>query len=220
MLVGDTGYALYLLAFPVGMSFSDSNAFLQTLHKHPKTGWKDHNVGHGWIIVESPEQTIECGHTGEDGIERPAYYQGVFEKIRARDPNPIAYLWEEFDDGRFVNGSNGHVPAFVAKLPITAAEHARLIEYINSYDYKHFSLVRKHCTEFVAGAAEIMGVNLVTKVRLKIPREVHFRGKRYTLWTDARYEYLTFGSPDVLDSDLRQLVKEGIAEDAAAWYSK
>jgi hypothetical protein len=38
------------------------------------------------------------------------------------------------------------------------------------------------------------------------------------VWTDPRYRILEYGTPEVLDADLRQLARLGIGSDVTEWY--
>jgi hypothetical protein len=38
------------------------------------------------------------------------------------------------------------------------------------------------------------------------------------VWTDPQYRILEYGTPDVLEVDLRQLARIGIGSDVTKWY--
>ncbi len=96
----EAGYYLYLLTDAVGISFADAEAFLETLHKHPRGSKASKTVGHAWIMLESPEEILEVGHTGEFGIVSETYSQRFVRKIRQGDPDPISALWARLPDGK------------------------------------------------------------------------------------------------------------------------
>jgi len=217
-LKGDAGYRLYVLTDAVGLDFTSPERFLETLHKHPNGRKDDHTVGHCWLILARPGGLMECGHTGEFGIVRPTYYRGISRRVRDGEPDPISYLWEAMPDGQFHRGPGIHKPTFVLRLPITRARHEAIYAYIDGYEYGSFRLTDHACTDFVAGAAALAGVNLAHRVRLTIPEEVTLRGRRVRLRTGKKYETISVSSPDLLEADLRRLAAEGVGEDATRWY--
>ena len=217
-LTGDEGYALYLLTDAVGIEFFTPERFLTTLHKHPRGGKEDESIGHCWLILDSPRKLIECGHTGEFGLERPTYYRGVMRRVREGHADPVGYLWETMHDGEFHRGPGTHRPTFVLGLPITAEQHEAIYDYINGYDYGPFRLVGHACTDFVAGAAELAGLRIMHQVRLRIPHDVRLEGRTIHLRTSRKYATITVGSPDLLEAHLRRLARRGVGWDATKWY--
>jgi hypothetical protein len=217
-LRGDAGYALYLLTDAVGIEFFTPERFLATLHKHPRGGKNDHTIGHCWLILDGPRELIECGHTGEFGIVKPTYYQGVMRRAREGHDDPIGYLWETMPDGEFHRGPGTHRPTFVLGLPLTAERHRAIYDFLNNYDYKPFSLVSHACTDFVARAAELAGVRVMHQVRLNVPRETRYAGRTIHLRSSQKYATITVGSPDLMEAHLRRLARRGIGWDARAWY--
>lgn len=217
-LAFDEGYALYIATSAVGLSFASADDLLETLHKHPRTSKDDHSIGHSWILLESPDGRLECGLTGEYGVTSPTYYEAFLERVRQHDPNPVAAIWESKPDGKFHDGSDSHRPTFVARIPITRDQHARLIDYVTHYDYSRFSLVDRQCTDFAAGAARVVGIELGHRIRIELPPRVFFRGRVIQIWQDDKYRILEIGTPDLLEDDLKTLVKQGYATDATRWY--
>jgi len=215
---GDAGYRLHLLVDAVGIDFSSSLTFCETLRKHPKGPRKARTVGHCWLILESPEGILECGHTGEFGYKKPTYYRGLLRRLAAGDPNPSAYLFESMSDGRFHRGPGGHAPTVAASMPITRDQHRAILNYINTYDYKDFRMTGQACNDFPAGAAALAGLRVSHQIRLTLPAEVVYRGTKRRLWTDDKYREIVIGSPDVLERFLGHLVREGVLEDSLEWY--
>jgi hypothetical protein len=66
--VGDEGYFLYVLTEAANWDFSDGTSLLLSMWQRP---W-----AHAWIILESPRNRLELGHTGDFGLEKPRYYKG------------------------------------------------------------------------------------------------------------------------------------------------
>jgi len=217
-LVGDPGYFLYLCTDAVGIQFDSAERFIRTLHKHPRGGKNDQSVGHSWLILDGPGRMIERGHTGEFGVTQPTYYSGVWKRVANDDPNPIAYLWQDMNDGELQCGPGMHAPTFVLRIPLTREQHHAIDEYINDYDYRRFALLRHACSDFVAGAAELAGVNVTHRIRLRFPAEGTVHGHHIRVWTDPKYSELSIGSPDVLEKSLQRLAEQGIGEDATEWY--
>ena len=84
--VGDEGYYLYILNEAANWDYSITKSLLFSIWQRP---W-----AHSWLILESPRDRLEFGHTGDLGQAKPRYHDGVFQRIRDGDPNPIAYLWQ------------------------------------------------------------------------------------------------------------------------------
>ena len=214
----ERGYNLYILTQAIGLDFASPQQFLRTLHRPPQNAKDAQVVGHSWIILQSPTQLLECGHTGEFGISQPTYYQDVLRRIHDGDPNPISYLWETMQDGQFHAGPGSHKPSFVFRLPITPEQYKAIHSYIDSYDYKPFALTGHACADFAAGASKLAGLRLAYQVRLAVPSEMAYEGRTVRLWSDPQFRTLTVGSPDVMESYLRRLARDGIGQDATKWY--
>ncbi|HZY30777.1 MAG TPA: hypothetical protein VFF86_03960, partial [Candidatus Methylomirabilis sp.] len=121
-LVGDEGHFLYILTEAADWDFSKTTSFLFSMWLRP---W-----AHAWIIVESPESRLEFGHTGDFGREKPRYHEGVMQRVREGDPNPIAYLWQTMSDGQFQIGKPNRPPTFVWRMPITRRRYQLIYEYV------------------------------------------------------------------------------------------
>jgi len=209
-LVGDQGYFLYVLNNANYWDYRDAQSFVFSFVKHPR--------GHSWLILESPQGRIECGHSGNYGIKQPHYHDGVIQKIREGDPNPIAYLWQTMHDGQYESGNPGYDPTFVWRMPITKRGYERVHDYILNRDYQSFSLSTYNCGEMVTQAAALAGVNLASFVRLTFPPEGDVMGYHLRAWTDPAYRVFDIRSMDVLELDLRHLARMGIGSDATAQY--
>src|SRR5512140_2705419 len=72
--VGDEGYYLYILTEAANWDFSYAPGLLFSIWRRP---W-----AHSWIILESPEERLEFGHTGDFGLKTPRYHEGVIQRIR------------------------------------------------------------------------------------------------------------------------------------------
>ena len=208
--VGDDGYFFYILTKPANWDFSDASSLLFSIWLHPSA--------HSWIILESPGNRQEFGHTGNFGQEKPRYHDGVMQRVREGDPNPIAYLWQPMSDGQFQIGKPSRPPAFVWKMPITRRRYQTIEEYVTQRKYDLFDLRTGNCTDFVMETAVLAGINLTYRIHLTLPPEARFLGRTLRVWTDPQYRILEFGTPEVLEVDLRQLARIGIGSDATGWY--
>jgi hypothetical protein len=84
--------------------------------------------------------------------------------------------------------------------------------------YDQFGLRSNNCTDMVAEIAAMAGINLIHRIRLTLPSETKFLGKKARIWTDPQYRILEFSTPEVLEVDLRQLARMGIGSDVTGWY--
>lgn len=208
--VGDEGYYLYILTDTAKWDFSYASGLLFSIWLHP---W-----AHSWIILESPGNRQEFGHTGDFGLKTPRYHEGVIQRIREGDPNPIAYLWQTMSDGEFQLGKPPRPPTFVWRIPITERRYQLIYEYTIHRKYDEFGLRSNNCTDMVAKIAALAGINLVHRIRLTLPSETKFLGKMARIWTDPQYRILEFSTPEVLEVDLRQLAQMGVGSDVTEWY--
>ena len=208
--VGDEGYYLYILTEPSYWDFSDATSLLYSIWQRPSE--------HSWIILESPRNRLESGHTGNFGLEKPHYHEGVMQRVRAGDPNPIAYLWHTMSDGQFQIGKPNRTPTFVWRMPINQRQHQLIYEYVMQRKYDQFDLRTNNCVDMVVEAAALAGINLIHRIRLTLPQEAKFWGRMLRVWTDPQYRILEFSTPEVLEVDLRQLVQIGIGSDVTEWY--
>jgi hypothetical protein len=208
--VGDEGYYLYILNEHANWDYSTAKSLVFTIWMRP---W-----AHSWLILESPRDRLEFGHTGDLGQKQPRYHEGVFKGIREGDANPIAYLWQSMADGQFQTGKPNRPPTFVWRMPITRRRYQLIHEYVMQRTYNQFGLRSYNCTNLVAEVAALAGINLIHRIRLTLPQETKFFGKMRRVWTDPRYRILEYGTPEVLDADLRHLAILGIGSDVTEWY--
>lgn len=208
--VGDEGYYLYVLNEHANWDYSSAASLVFTIWMRP---W-----AHSWLILESPRDRLEFGHTGDLGITTPRYHEGVFQKIKERDPNPIAYLWQTMADGQFQTGKPNRPPTFVWRMPITRRHHQMIHEYVMQRTYDQFGVRSNNCTNLVAETAALAGINLIHRIRLTLPPETKVLGRKRRIWTDPQYRILEYGTPEVLDADLRKLAGLGIGSDVTKWY--
>jgi hypothetical protein len=208
--VGDEGYYLYILNEAANWDYSDTTSLLFSIWKRP---W-----GHSWLILESPRDRLECGLTGNFGQTKARYHEGVFQRIRDGEPNPISYLWQTMSDGLFQIGKPNRPPSFVWRMPITRRRYQLLYEYVMQRKYDQFGVRTNNCTDMVIEIAALAGINLTHRIRLTLPPEIKVWGRTRRVWTDPQYRILEYSTPDVLDVDLRQLARLGIGSDATEWY--
>lgn len=208
--VGDEGYYLYILNEAADWDYSDASSLVFSIWKRP---W-----AHSWLMLESPGDRLEFGHTGDLGIAKPRFHDGVYQKIQEGDPNPIAYLWQMMSDGRFQTGKPNRPPTFVWRMPITKRRYQLIREYTKQRKYEQFGVRSNNCTDFVAEVAGLAGINLVHRIRLTLPPETKVMGRTLRVWTDSQYRILEYSTPEVLDADLRQLARFGIGTDVTEWY--
>ena len=208
--VGDEGYYLYILNESANWDYSSAASLVFTIWMRP---W-----AHSWLMLESPGDRLEFGHTGDLGIAKPRYHEGVFQRIREGDPNPIAYLWQTTSDGQFQIGKPNRPPTFVWRMPITRRRYQLIHDYVMQRKYDQFGLRSDNCTDLVVEIAALAGINLIHRIRLTGPQEVKIWGRPRRVWTDPQYRILEYSTPEVLDADLRQLARLGIGSDVTEWY--
>ena len=208
--MGDDGYFLYVLTEAANWDFSEASSLLLSIWLRP---W-----AHTWIILESPRNRLEGGHTGDFGLERPRYHEGVRQRDRDGDPNPIAYLWQTMSDGQFQKGKPNRPPTFVWRMPITRRRYQLIYEFVVQRKYDQFGVRSNNCTDMVVEAAALAGINLSHRIRLSLPRETKVWGRTRRVWTDPQFRILEFSTPEVLEPDLRHLAQMGIGSDATEWY--
>ncbi len=220
--MNESDYFLIILVDARHLDYSNSQRFLQTFTKHPSNGSKEAQVGHAWIYLKGKECTIEGGHTGEYGIIRPRYVDGIMHYIEQGDSNPIRYLSQPLNDGIFQKGSGGHTPSYAAKFDITKEQFHSIFTYIHPkrYPYEKYSLTRRQCTSFVAQVAALADIYLDTEVTMNILSTGKISGCCIPLWKDPKYAEITFASPDILEKSLIEKVQVDEAESAMFWYRK
>ena len=208
--MGDEGYSLYILNEAANWDYSTTKSLLLSIWKRP---W-----GHSWLILESPEDRLECGHAGDFGVAKPRFHEGVFQRIRDGHPDPIAYLWQTMSDGELEIGKPNRPPSFVWRMPITQRRYQLIYEYLMQRSYEQFGIRSHNCTDMVIETVALAGINLISRIRLTLPQEKKFWGRTVRAWTDPQYRLLEYSTSDVLEVDLRQLVQFGIGTDATKWY--
>jgi len=208
--VGDEGYYLYILNEAANWDYSSTTSYLFSIWQRP---W-----GHSWLILESPQDRLEFGHTGDLGQAKPRYHVGVLQRVRHKDPNPIGYFWETMSDGLFQIGKPNRPPTFVWRMPITRRRYQLIYEYVMHRKYDQFGVRSNNCTDMVIETAALAGINLIHRIRLTWPPETKVLGRTRRVWTDPQYRILEYTTPDVLEVDLRQLARSGIGSDVTEWY--
>lgn len=209
--VGDEGYYLYILTDSAGIrDYGTPLSVAFTFKKNPG--------GHSWIMLESPGKRLEYGHTGNFGLKKPDYLEGVRQRFSDNHPDPFAYLWEVMDDGRLETGRPDRTPTFAWRMPITKRRYKLIHEYVLQRTYDQFDVRTNNCVDMVTDAAALAGINLVHRLRLTIPPEIKILGRRLRARTDPKYSVLEFSTPEVLQMDLRQLAQLGIGSDVTEWY--
>jgi hypothetical protein len=208
--VGDEGYYFYILTQAPNWDHSTVKSFLLSLAWHP---W-----GHCWLILESPQNRLECGHNGNFGKLKTDYAAGVHRKYEDGDPNPISYLWETMSDGVCETGNPHRTPTFVWRMPITRRRYDLIYGYLTQRKYDQIGVRANNCVDLVTDAAGLAGINFVHRMRLTWPAEPKVLGRTLRAWTDPEYRVLEFSTPGVLEVDLRCLAQFGIGSDATDWY--
>lgn len=208
--VGDEGYYLYILNETAYWDYSSTTSLLYSIWQRP---W-----AHSWLMLERPKDRMEFGHTGDFGHMNLRYHEGVFQRMRDGDPNPIAYLWQTMTDGQFQIGKPNRPPTFVWRMPVTKRRYQLIHDYVMKQKYDRFGVRSNNCTDLVGEIAALAGINLIYRIHLTLPPETSFQGRSLRVWTDPRYSILEYSTPDVLDADLRELARMGIGSDATQWY--
>lgn len=219
LLGAEEEYFVVFLVNARGLDYTSGSRFLKTVAKHPRDGSKNGDVGHAWIYLKG-EIIIEGGHSGELGDYQPCYMEGVLDNCALGASNPVSYLWCGQADGFFQKGNGGHVPSFAAKVLLNAKQYASILDLIKTYPFHDYSLTGYQCCTFVREIAKLLGLLLEDSMTLEIEPTLTIQGRKIQMWQDPKYRYLTFSSPDRLEESLKQLVKEGKAENALNWYQK
>jgi hypothetical protein len=184
-------------------SYRSTEAFIRGIYRKG-------DVGHAWIRLEGENKgkpySLEGGHSGELGVETPRYFEAI-ANAQESEKNPIVCLNKKLCDGYFEEGSGGHKPTFSAKVPLTKDQFDAILSYIADYNFAEYSFTSHECTEFVAGAAAIAGLYLNTKITLALAPSITFFGETIVFWRDFAYSTITLGSPDLLEAQLKQLVR-------------
>ncbi len=163
---------------------------------------------------------FEGGQSGETGRFQPCYAEGVLENAALQARNPISYLWCSQCDGFFQQGNGGHRPTFAATVSLFAKSMKPYSILLETYSFWEYNLQNHQCTTFVVEVARAIGISLEDKITIEIERQAPIQGRMVCFWNDPIYSSLTVGSPDVLERSLKQLVREGKAQNATCWYLK
>jgi hypothetical protein len=208
--VGDAGYYLYILTSAAAWDYASTRSFISS---HARQPW-----GHSWLILENPTNRFECGLNGNLGLEQPKYADGVSQRFRNGDPDPVSYLWTTMSDGELQLGSANRAPTFVWRLPITRRQHHRIQNHVLQWKFDQIGVSSNNCVDLVAEAATLAGIGLMHRIRLTLPSQTRIWGKTLRVWTDPKYQVLEYSTPDVLEVDLRHLARLGIGCDVTKWY--
>lgn len=212
----------YFVVFLVNARQLDNSCtknFLKSVAKHPSDGSKNGDVGHAWIYLHGDE-IIEGGHSGEFGVDQPRYMEGVMDNITLGAKNPASYLWTTQCDGCFQEGNGGHLPTFAAKVPLSQNQYLEICAFIQNYPFHEYCLTTRQCSTFVREIGKIAGVHLEDQAVLKLDAYLSIGSQKYKFWEDPCYEYLPYGSPDLIECSLKMLVEDGRAEDVTEWYNE
>jgi hypothetical protein len=211
---GDAGYNLYLLTVSIGLDVAAGRIHLRA----PEEGGNRQKLtitGHSWLVLESPQQRIECGHTARER----GWLGGVQRLSRQGDPNPISFLWKDLRIGQRHGRAFFVRPTFVLCLRLTVGQHADISKFIATYDFLKFNVIGHECTDFVAGAARLAGVEVDYNMSVAIPPTIRLFGRTYRMWTTGSYSELVIACPDVLEACLRRLAKQNVGEDVTASWT-
>lgn len=218
------------------LDYSDGRNLLKTIAKHPSDGSKNGDVGHAWVYVEGmlngQRVYVEGGHSGERGILKAKYCDGVMNYIEygvanptpeqrqnpCLEPNPIKYLWESQPDGFFEEGTGGHTPTFAAAIALTDRQFRDILDFIVTYNYQEYSLTGNQCSSFVTQIAALAYFSLDSSIAVPIEKSLYVDGEWLFLWEDPVYSTLIIASPDILEDSLKRAVAEGRAQEALRWY--
>lgn len=213
----ESDYYIIFLVDAKHFDYSNSQTFLKTFVKNP-SGSKECSFGHAWIVLKGKDFIIEGGHSGENGIIKPRYVEGINSLILQKDDNPVRYLWESLEDGFFQYGNGDHAPTFAAKIDLTKDEFENILTFIKCYPYKNYSLTSRQCVSFVHQIAAIIDIALETELSLPLEKNLKIGKQTFILWNDPKYSVITFSSPEVLERSLIKLVLLGKAQNALGWY--
>ena len=208
--VGDEGYYLYILTRAAAWDYRNIGSYFLS---HLRQQW-----GHCWLILESPGKRLECGVNGNFGRERPKYGDAVIQKLWAKDPNPISYLWVTMTAGVLEVGNGNRTPTFVWRMPITKRGYELINGYLMQRKNDQINVRTSNCVDMVTEAAERAGINFIHRVHLTFPPQTKILWKTLRIWTAPEYRILEYSTPDMLEVDLRQLAQFGIGRDVTEWY--
>lgn len=197
----DCPYSLTVFVAAKRLDYTDFYRLCRCMQRDP-TG----RVGHAWIQLRGYKNgcpvNIVGGLSGEQGVIKPTYCDGIMDLVDAGDPNPAKYLWTCLGDGFFQQGSGGYVPTYAATFKLTEAQFNEIYRFVQNFDYCDYSLTGWQCASFAAHAAALAGHPVNCQVTVKIKPRLYFGGRKMTLWQDPQYSEITFPSPDVLEQNL------------------
>lgn len=232
-------YFLIILVEACHLDYTNTSQFFQTVAIHPSNGSTRSDLGHAWIYLKGKGKNgtpfvLEGGHSGERQDVPVGYFEGIMnyndwgyanpteaQMCHPRyEPNPIKYLWTMRKDGFFQKGSGGHCPTFAAKISLSAQQFEEILSFIRPrhYPYQDYALMGPQCCTFVSQVAALAGLTLKAQMTMHIYPWLYYRNTRIRLWEDPRYSIMTFATPDIVEKNLMQAVKDGQAEYALDWY--
>lgn len=219
--ITESDYFVIFLVDAPHLDYTSNRGLIQTIAVHPD-GRTNRDVGHAWIYLEGIQNGervyIEGGHSGELGYIQPKYFDGVMDLLDQGDPNPIRYLWACQQDGFFQEGSGNHKPTFAARVALNEEQFNEILEFIHSYDFSHYFLTDSQCCTFVAQVAALANINLNYSLTIPIQQNLKLGKENLFLWQDSKYAFYTFGSPDILEKSLIELVNRKQAQYCLNWY--
>ena len=233
--ITETDYYLVFLVAAHHLDYWDNKTLAHSLINY--SGGKG-GLGHSWIYLkglkEGEPEVLEGGQSGQRGKIQPRHFTGINNYIKfgyanptaaqknksRHEPNPIKYLWEEFQDGFFQPGSGGHQPTYAAKIDLTGDQYQQILKVLDPKQsvYTRYSLVSNQCSSFVKKIAQIAEFPIQDTVMVQIKPTVSVGDQVYHLWRDPQYATITFSTHDVIEKSLMQAVATGQAEYALDWY--
>ena len=211
-------YQLVILVCARHLDYSNSQALLKTVAKHPQDGGLTGDVGHTWILLKGGDEILEGGHSGELGVHEPKYFDGIMDLFEAGDPNPVRYMHKTLHDGYFEEGAGGFSPTYAIKKDLTLEQYQQIRAIIVTYNYTNYSLMQRQCLVFVNEIAKVAGLELSSRITVPIGQYVRVGNQYFKVWTDRRYATLELMSPDLFEKSMMDAVYEGEAEYALDWY--
>lgn len=220
------------------LDYSSERTVLKGLTKSPKTYEKGQDVGHAWIYLRGKQGdkvfVLEGGQSGETGENGPKFFDGVMNAVDYGvfdpdkgdppkgfwEPNPISYLWMDLEDGFFQKGSGDHIPTFAAMRRLDRQEFRDLWNFCTTgaYDFSSYSLVSNQCCDFVCAVGKRIGFHFNCKVEVPVAKVLEAGPYEIPMWKDPKYSKFIFSSPDHLEQELMNAVRQGKMEYALPWY--
>ena len=231
-------FFLVILVNARHLDYQNVKRLFSTIAKHPSDASKNGDVGHCWIYlqgcVDGKQVIVEGGHSGELGLERPKYFDGVMnlweygylapseeQKACPRyEPNPVKYLWTSTNDGFFQQGAGHHHPTYAVEVELTQQQYVEILHFIENYDFKEYSIRNHQCCTFATQVAQIAGLSIEDKIEVELEPVVQVCGVDVRLWSAPCYSKLIFSSPDIVERSMKKAVAEGKAKNALQWYYK